>query len=66
MTGWIYTGNGFWELEAEGKRILKAYARAESTDGRCIDTRSARLEEQTKEGRNQTLLFSGEEGLILT
>ena len=66
MAGWIYTENGFWELEAEGKRILKAYARAESTDGRCVDTRTARLEERTQEDGMQTLRFFGEEGLILT
>lgn len=66
MAGWIYTGNGFWELEAEGKRILKACARAESTDGRYVDTRTARLEEHTQKDGTQTLRFSGEEGLILT
>ena len=66
MTGWIYTENGFWELEAEGKRILKAYARAESADGRCVDTRTARLEQHAGEGGMQTLRFAGDEGLILT
>ena len=28
MAGWIYTENGFWELEAGKKHILKACARA--------------------------------------
>lgn len=66
MTGWIYTGNGFWELEAGEKRILKAYARAESADGRYVDTRTASLEGQTLENGLLALRFLGEEGLVLT
>ena len=43
MVRWNYTGNGFWELDAEGKTILKAYAYGESSDGRRVDSRTAEL-----------------------
>ena len=66
MTGWTYMENGFWELEAGGKRILKACARAESADGRQVDTRTARLESRMEENGILTLRFLGDEGLILT
>lgn len=65
MTAWKSTGNGFCELYLAGKRILKAYAFAESADGRRVDTRTAELIcERSKDG---SLVFSykGEEGLIL-
>ena len=66
MAGWIYTENGFWELEAGEKHILKACARAESADGRLVDTRTARLESRAEENGILTLRFQEEEGLILT
>ena len=66
MAGWIYTENGFWELEAGEKHILKACACAESADGRLVDTRTARLESRAEENGILTLRFQGEEGLILT
>ena len=57
MAGWIYTENGFWELEAGEKHILKACARAESADGRLVDTRTARLESRAEENGILTLRF---------
>lgn len=49
---WEYLGNGFWELEEDGKLILKACACGETTDGRRVDTRSAALKskQETDQG----------------
>ena len=67
MVRWNYTGNGFWELDAEGKTILKAYAYGESSDGRRVDSRTAELTLDAWDmDTNQMILrFSGNEGLAL-
>ncbi|MDE7245848.1 MAG: hypothetical protein K2O18_18000 [Oscillospiraceae bacterium] len=67
MAHWSYIKDGFWELRDAGKKILKAYAYGESTDGRRVDTRTAdlTLEVQDMEDSLLTLRFSGEEGLEL-
>lgn len=67
MTSWSYTGNGFWNLETAGKKIMKAYAYAESTDGRRVDTRMASLtlHAYDKETGLLILRFTGEDGLEL-
>lgn len=67
MVRWNYTGNGFWELEADGKPILKAYAYGESTDGRRVDSRTAELTLNAwdMEASQMILRFSGDEGLTL-
>lgn len=67
MIRWNYTGNGFWELEAEGESILKAYAYGESADGHRVDTRTAELTLKAwdMETSQMVLRFSGNEGLAL-
>ncbi len=66
MAHWKDTGDGFWELEEAGKRILKACACARDISGRRIDTRACTLtgREETKD--MLILHFAGEEGLLLT
>lgn len=63
---WEYAENGFWELEDQGKRLLKAYAFGETPDGRRVDTRQAVLTEVRQNDDTLELLFSGEEGIDLT
>ncbi len=66
MTYWNYTGDGFWELHDADKKILKAHARAQDTQGRRIDTRTCALTGQEKQGNVLILHFAGDEGLLLT
>ncbi len=63
---WEYLGNGFWELEEDGKLILKACACGETTDGRRVDTRSAALKSKQETDQGLELYFEGEEGINLT
>lgn len=63
---WEYAENGFWELEDQGKRILKAYACGETPDGRRVDTRQAVLTDVRQAGNSLELFFKGEEGIDLT
>ncbi len=65
MAHWNYTGDGFWELHDAGKKILKAYAHAQDTQGRKIDTRSCTLTAQEERENTLILHFAGEEGLLL-
>ena len=67
MVRWNYAGNGFWELEAGGKSILKAYAYGESADGRRVDSRTAELTLNAwdMDTSQMILRFSGDEGLTL-
>lgn len=67
MVRWSYTGNGFWELEVDGKRILKAYAYGESADDRRVDSRTAELTLNAWDMENSRMILrlSGDEGLSL-
>lgn len=67
MVQWNYIGNGLWELKADEKNILKAYAYGESVDGRRVDTRTAELTmiAWNLEKQEMILRFSGNEGLDL-
>ena len=67
MVCWNYAGNGFWELDANGKNILKAYAYGESADGRRVDSRTAEMTLNAWDMENNQIIlrFSGSEGLAL-
>lgn len=66
-TTWIYTENGQFGLRKEDVTLFTAYARASHTDGRSIDTRTARLLEKKESAQGGLqLVFEDPNGLILT
>ena len=65
---WKSAAGGFFELWQEDAPVLSACAAAVHTDGRKIDTRTARLTEiRSDDNRDVTeLVFMAENGLVLT
>jgi alpha-galactosidase len=63
---WTYAGNGEFRLSKGGRELFLAYAAAESTDGRSIDTRHAKEDNVPEDGTpGKQFTFRTADGLVL-
>jgi len=66
MYCWKLNEKNRFELYADGKSVMSAYAKAAHTDGRKIDTRTAKLLHSSENSGELELIYQAENGLMLT
>ncbi|MCD7776202.1 MAG: hypothetical protein LUH54_02380 [Firmicutes bacterium] len=62
---WSECGGGYFELSSGHLKLLRAYAKGETSDGRKIDTRRAKLKSAEESNNTLTLVYEDENGLLL-
>ena len=66
MYCWKLNEKNRFELYADGKSVMSAYAKAAHADGRKIDTRTAKLLHSSENSGELELVYQAENGLTLT
>ena len=66
MYCWKLNEKNRFELYADGKSVMSAYAKAAHADGRKIDTRTAKLLHSSENSGELELVYQAENGLMLT
>jgi len=66
MYCWKLNEKNRFELYADGKSVMSAYAKAAHADGRKIDTRTAKLLHSSEKSGELELVYQAENGLKLT